>query len=138
MNAKTLEAVRKHGETLLALFPCCEEKDPVALCKKLCRIESAVSRPILDYTNGDGGVTLDMVDSATNCALIRLGNLLCADSKLIKFTGIFINRDPRGHAIKLEEEPTRTFNAGRYAARLPALCTDMGGYGIIAPDLTEK
>ena len=134
MNAKTLEAVRRHGETLLAAFPNATEKNPVALCKKLRRIEAAVARPILDYCNGDNGMTVEKLDVETDKAQARATKLL---GGFRGFCGLFINRDPRGHALKLSDEWTRKFNAKRYAASLPELHTDMGGYGIIAPDLNQ-
>ena len=135
MNAKTLEAIKRHGETLLAAFPNATERDPVALCKKLRRIENAVSRPILDYTNGENGMTVEQLDEITDKALDRATKLL---GGYRGFCGLFINRDPRGHALKLSDNWTREFNGVRYASRLPALHTDMGGYGILAPDLTVE
>ena len=137
MNAKTLEAVRRHGETLLAAFPNATEKNPVALCKKLRRIETAVARPILDYCNGDNGMTVEKLDIATDKALKRKATLLGLDDAGTMLAGLFVNRDPRGHALKVSDEWTRKFNAKRYVASLPALHTDMGGYGIIAPDLNQ-
>lgn len=139
MNAKTLEAITKHGQTLLAAFPNSSEKDPVALCKKLRRIEVAVQKPILDYTNGENGMTQDKLDHELTLASIRLCNLLGADSREAQLKGVFINRDPRGYALKIDNEATGWFMAWqrkRYESGLPALHTDMGGYGIIAPDLT--
>ncbi len=140
MNAKTLEAIRQHGETLLAAFPNATEKDPVALCKKLRRIEVSISGPILDYTNGTNGVTMDKIDHLTQMALIRCGNLLGLDAHGIALAGLFINRDPRGHALKLGSDDSGWFKdwqQARYAAKLPALVTDWGQYGILAPDLNQ-
>jgi hypothetical protein len=140
MNAKTLEVITRHGETLLRAFPNATEKSPVALCKKLRRIENAVAKPILDYTNGENGVTLEKLDIETNKAETRIEKLL-GDYELwwsdCPVVIIHINRDPRGHALKLNDAWTRQFNATQYAAKLPALYTDMGGYGILAPDLTS-
>ena len=140
MNAKTLEAVRRHGETLLAAFPNATEKNPVALCKKLRRIETAVARPILDYTNGDNGITQDRLDHETAMAVIRVGNLFGLDKHGIALAGIFVNRDPRGYALKLDNESSGWFEDWQQARReqgKPALHTDMGGYGIIAPALNQ-
>ena len=140
MNANTLKAVTRHGETLLRAFPNATEKNPVALCKKLRRIETAVARPILDYCNGENGATQDTLDHACAMAQIRAGNLLGLDRHGIALCGLFVNRDPRGHALKLESDNSGWFadwQSAQYAAGLPALHTDMGGYGIIAPDLTE-
>lgn len=134
MNAKTLEAIKRHGETLLAAFPNATEKDPVALCKKLRRIETATHRVMVDYCNG----TCDASDAhaAKVKALDRAGKLLA-----VTFDGqhypIHINQDPRGYALKVDDEWTSKFNDKRYQAKLPALHRDMGGYGILAPDLNQ-
>jgi hypothetical protein len=143
MNANTLKAVTQHGEALLRAFPNAIEKNPVALCKKLRRIESAIGRPILDYTNGENGMQIEQLDALCSSAEIRACKLLGMGApdyiERIGNTlpGLFINRDPRGHALKLDDGWTREFNAKQYAAKLPALHTDMGGYGIIAPDLNQ-
>jgi hypothetical protein len=131
MNAKTLEAITRHGETLLRAFPNATEKNPVTLCKKLRRIENAVAKPILDYTNGDNGMTIEKLDVQTDKAYSRLLRLLG------NTTPILINRDPRGHALKINDAWSHQFNDGQYAAKMPALYTDMGGYGILAPDLNQ-
>ena len=141
MNAKTLEAITRHGETLLRAFPNATEKNPVALCKKLRRIETAVAKPILDYANGENGMNDQKLDVECDWAIERLVELLGLHQPATKpdepSMGIFINRDPRGHALKLDDTWTRAFNEKQYAAKLPALHTDMGGYGIIAPDLNQ-
>lgn len=74
MNAKTLEAINRHGESLLKAFPNCTEKNPVALCKKLRRIETSLARPLVDYCNGDA--TIEAVDKACENAEVRVVKLL--------------------------------------------------------------
>jgi hypothetical protein len=71
MNAKTLEAITKHGLALLAAFPNATEKDPVALCKKLRRIETATRLVFERYCNGEVGMT--EADKAEQAAINRLG-----------------------------------------------------------------
>lgn len=73
MNANTLKAVAIHGETLINMFPNATERRPVALCKKLRRIENAVSKPILDYANGDNGMTIEKLDAIIDKATSLLG-----------------------------------------------------------------
>lgn len=142
MNAKTLEAVRRHGETLLAAFPNAAEKDPIALCKKLRRVETAVSRVTLQACNGPE-VPEDELDAACEKAHARAVKLLFAFD-IIKnphpncACGLHVNRDPRGYALKFSEEWTVKFNQSRRAAGLAGIYTDMGGYGILAPDLTNE
>lgn len=139
MNAKTLEAITRHGETLLRAFPNATEKNPVALCKKLRRIENAVAKPILDYCNGENGMTIEKLDTETEHALLRTRKLLGLNPANLEHFGsiVFVNRDPRGHALKLDDAWARQFNLKQYFSKLPALHTDMGGYGIIAPDLNQ-
>lgn len=142
MNAKTLEAIHKHGETLLRAFPHATEKDPVILCKKLRRIECAIARIILAYSSDNSsGITQDTLDHECQMALIRTGNLLGLDAKDIKAHGLFVNRDPRGYALKLDNEGGSWFKGwqeAQFKQGLPELHHDWGQYGIIAPDLTPE
>jgi hypothetical protein len=130
MNAKTLEAITRHGNTLLAIFPDANEKDPVALCKKLRRIETRVSRAAEAYCNGEissNGWTV--AEEKALDELIRL--FVPQSSELLK--AFYINGDPRGYALKMDDAWTRQFNRTTTGDRLHS---DMGGYGILAPDLT--
>lgn len=130
MNAKTLEAITRHGNTLLAIFPGSSEKDPVALCKKLRRIETRASRAAEAYCNGEissNGWTV--AEEKALDELIRL--FVPQSSELLK--AFYINSDPRGYALKMDDKWTRQFNRTTTGDRLHS---DMGGYGILAPDLT--
>ena len=53
MNAKTLEAVERHGRQLLAIFPNATERDPVTLCNKLRRVEAVAERHALMLCNDE-------------------------------------------------------------------------------------
>lgn len=121
MNAKTLEAITKHGNDLLAIFPNATERDPVALCKKLRRIENAASRWALECCNWrDPSVEEQEANESKIFARVQ---------KLLGTTdGVVYNKDPRGYALKLNDEWTRT--------HAPHIHRDWGGYGILAPDLT--
>lgn len=163
MNAKTLEAVKRHGEALLAAFPYATEKDPIALCKKLRRIETAVSRVTTDYCNGTA--TMEQTDAACEQAIKRVQKLLgsipasginasgekCASCGTLPYeehqpdckggshrleSVLFINRDPRGYALKLKDGWTRNYNHSLKCIRC-TIYSDMGGYGILAPDLNR-
>jgi hypothetical protein len=46
--------------------------------------------------------------------------------------GFFINGDPRGYALKLDDEAYS--RDPRAIDKMPVTYTDMGGYGILAPD----
>lgn len=135
MTAKTLEAVKRHGEALLAAFQNAKEKDPVALCKKLRRIENQVAPMILKNCNE--GVPENELDKATDRALTRTADLLgikARSAKAIEF--VFVNRDPRGCALKLSSEWTALHNDSQRKAGKTTITTDWGGYGLLAPDLT--
>lgn len=139
MNAKTLEAIKRHGEALLIAFPNATEKNPVALCKKLRRIETAVSRVTLQACNGPE-VTEAELDAACDKAQARATVLLGEMSGGCGNTAnLLINRDPRGYALKLDSKWTHEHNNPLYRAGKGELAiqTDMGGFGILAPDLNN-
>lgn len=145
MTPKQREAIEQHGRQLLAIFPNATEQDPVKLCRKLRRIETRANADAEDYCNG-----------ITDC---RQYKILSGHSKARVHKGLgsdrpFINSDPRGYALKVElgkcepcngtgahflhrntmddtAEPCESCN-GWGNERLH---TDMGGYGIIAPEI---
>ena len=134
MNAKTLEAITRHGESLLAAFPTATETNPAALCKKLRRVEVSASSIGLRLCNGpwfDG--MEEWADKETEKHLSRVRNLLGITPAKSEEIGLFINRDPRGFALKLDDNWTRGYNA-KAALRI---YSDFGGYGILAPDLNS-
>jgi hypothetical protein len=125
MNAKTLEAVRKHGEQLLVIFPNATERDPVALCRKLRRIETVAHKLAEDCCNW-----LSMESHEYEARHTKILNRLVDVLGSVSSPEVFINLDPRGYALKIDDEIMR---AGKFK-----LHTDWGGYGIIAPDLTTN
>jgi hypothetical protein len=140
MNAKTLEAITRHGESLLKAFPNATEKNPVALCKKLRRIENSIALIIL--RNCNEGVPDDEMDAATDKAKMRVAKLLGITPATKDHCGegwhaLQINRDPRGYALKLSSEWTDKFNDTLRGSGL-FIHQDWGHYGILAPDLNAK
>lgn len=135
MNAKTLEAITRHGNALLAAFPNATERDPVTLCKKLRRIENAVYKPIYAACCVDGS---ERAESAIELATKKTVALLGMDEA--QSEAFFINTDPRGHSLKMEDEWTKAHNNPLFMAGRGELhiTTDWGGYGILAPDLTDN
>jgi hypothetical protein len=127
MNAKTLEAIKRHGEQLLVIFPHATERDPVALCKKLRRVEVAANRYALAVCNGDIDHPEHEQDLQIATFERRVRTLL--GYEVDPNDPIIVNMDPRGYALKIDDEVMR---ANDYQ-----LHRDGGGYGIIAPDLTE-
>ena len=135
MNSKTLEAVTRHGETLKAIFNL-PQADALKLCKQLRRIEVAQHRIAEQACNGEiwnDEAGDDEREEHEARVLARLDKILNFKAQGVP---IFLNGDPRGYALKIKEEWMRVGNNGTRngATRLD---TDWGGYGLIAPDLTE-
>lgn len=61
-------------------------------------------------------------------------SILAQVNAILRFTEkgpkVFINRDPRGYALKIDDEDMRRLGL--------QIHSDWGGYGIIAPDLSEN
>lgn len=128
MNAKTEAAVRKHGEDLLTIFPDATERDPVNLCRKLRKLERKGAALGLRLCNGpDFGDEGERADAIEEKILTKVNALLNSPATV----PVFLNRDPRGYALKIDEAWMRDRRELR-------LHRDWGGYGIIAPDLSEK
>jgi hypothetical protein len=119
------EAILLHGLRLQRLFPASTHLGPVTLCKKLRRLETQAERMAVQICN----IGMDEAEQERTEARI-----LKAVDKLLNFTGqnipVFVNLDPRGYALKIDDAWMRTAAAD--------LHKDWGGYGIIAPDLREN
>lgn len=50
---------------------------------------------------------------------------------------VFVNLDPRGYALKIDDEWVRDQRADHRTAYKAAIHQDWGGYGIIAPEINE-
>ena len=126
------EQIKAHGENLLHLFPNATERDPIALCKKLRRLEAKASRITTDYCNGDfdAGENGEKLDAALDPILAKINAILGNTGK--NPVPVFVNRDPRGYALKISSEWTFAYcqQTGR------RIYSDWGGYGIIAPEIT--
>lgn len=122
------EAIEKHGRQLLAIFPMATEQDPIELCRRLRRLESKGAALGLRLCNGPEFADEDEAD--------RIGDAILAQvDKILRYTEskvpVFLNRDPRGYALKINDA-WMSKNLGKRLQR------DWGGYGIIAPDLSEN
>jgi hypothetical protein len=122
MNAKQAKRIVEHGEQLLALFPNASNKNPVSLCKRLRRLENRAHTFALRLCNGP-----EMSEEKQERFAAAL---LEAVDGLLKFSetgpAVFLNRDPRGYALKIE--PDDVAKSDR------TIHQDWGGYGIIAPE----
>ena len=114
----------RHGNDLLAIFPNAKVDNAIELCKKLRRYELKAERITTALCNGCDSVTEEKhereLEKIEERVLKLLGMELC-------FLPFFINRDPRGYALKLSD----TYVADKRIHK------DWGGYGILAPDFSE-
>ena len=108
--------IMEHGDNLNVIFGL--DVDKVKLCKSLRRIETALTIPLERYCNGE--IDEKEITRIENNKLKLLGKLIGEHNLKM----IFINRDPRGYALKIHSELSKDMKIYR----------DFGGYGIIAPD----
>ena len=116
---KMYQQIQGHGEQLLVIFPEATEKDPTRLCKKLLRLENKAH-----YLTTDSCNTGAEHHSALCTILGKVKAILCPDMGI--YLKIFVNCDPRGYALKIDDRYMRENNL--------RLHQDWGGYGIIAPE----
>jgi hypothetical protein len=130
MNAKTREAIIRHGRQLLAIFPRATEQDPLGLCRKLRRLETKAQAIGLQLCNGpqmaEGEQERRVEDVLARVNKLLFGNKIRHGVTVVP---VFVNLDPRGYALKIDDSWMHEHNA--------PLHRDMGGYGILAPDLTD-
>jgi hypothetical protein len=130
-HEQMMARIDKHGRDLLTIFPGATEQDPVKLCKKLRRLEGQAAAVALRMCNGPEFSREDEPDESLDAILAKVDALLGFRAAGVP---VFVNRDPRGYALKIGDEwmhtQERTVNGLR-------LHRDFGGYGILAPDLTE-
>ena len=132
MNKKEqmYQEIEKHGENLNRIFK--TSKGNIALCKSLRRLEAKAHKLATDYCNGENGVNSDNWEALTTPILKKVCKLLnvkpsvnmCPDDSY----PIKLNGDARGYALKIEDSYVREHCLKIYR--------DMGGYGILAPDLS--
>jgi len=120
---KMYQQIEEHGKNLLVIFPDAAVRDPVALCKKLRALEHKMTRANENYCNGVVGYHgHDYIHQRTLKSLTKILNP--GDVTL------YINGDPRGYALKVDDKWMRGNNA--------VLERDWGGYGILAPEFTGE
>jgi hypothetical protein len=122
---KMYQDIENHGIKLLKLFPNAKQQDPVKLCKSLRRLEAKVEKVTVALCNGE--IEQYPADCELDYLLRKVGEVL-RDYSGANAPKVFINRDPRGYALKIPDTDPRVQAVG--------LHRDMGGYGIIAPDFT--
>lgn len=117
------DRIEKHGNDLNAIFDTPHE--PVKLCKKLFRLESAAHRLSTQWCNGF--IDSDKWSIETDKIIDKVYDIL-GKNKCIE-TGLFVNGDARGYALKLSSDWTTG-----YRDMDRDIYCDWGGYGIVAPE----
>lgn len=130
MTPKQLEAIKRHGEQLNAIFH--TGLDPVTLCKKLRRIENAAHKLAEDCCNY---LSMESEEYIIRYNIIRSRVISTLGNRSLQIYGNknipwFVNLDPRGYALKIDYEYMRAHNLKLY--------NDWGGYGIIAPEFDKE
>lgn len=125
MTPKQRAAIIRHGEQLNAIFN--TGLDPLTLCKKLRRIEGAANKLAvgLDCCNT---LSLESMEAEKRLSRIkgRVAAALGETWSELERQGVFINLDPRGYALKIDDEYMRAHSL--------KLHTDWGGFGVLAPE----
>lgn len=122
MNKKDrmYQRIAAHGTNLNLIFD--TGLEPIALCKKLRRLEVKASTNSEAYCNGRyDEVKYQRISEEIEA---KVDNILKFKSKAIP---VFINGDPRGYALKIKGEWVSAQNIN--------IERDWGGYGLLAPDL---
>ena len=119
MNKKQQRAenILRHGLCLQRIYPESKAYGPVELCKKLHRIEARAHR-LAEEACSYEWVNQDKHDAAMDRCEQRANDILGNGPR------VFVNRDPRGYALKIRTEDTKGLDIHK----------DWGGYGIICPD----
>lgn len=147
MNTTSLNSRERKAQRLLAHYATCErlarylkasfsiqirdperkplrEIDGKRISVALLKLEKQLSMASVSYCNGDSSrETWDRtVDLGKHILTGILGTLP---------PGFFVNSDPRGYALKINNENAE----GRALIEAVGLQRDMGGYGILSPEI---
>lgn len=125
-KARQRELIAKHGQQLLAIFPDAKERDPVALCKQLRRLDARGAELALRLCNGPQFAEGEYERIAED--LLAKVNELLGNMAGKGHVPVFINGDPRGYALKIDDWYVREHDL--------QIHRDWGGYGILAPEIT--
>jgi hypothetical protein len=124
--------ISQHGNQLLRVFPNAIVKDPIALCKALCRCEVKLHAIAEEQCNGNRAANTEALYAAWEASLEhRIGLVQARVGKLLGMpwqAPLRYNGDPRGYAIKIESSYMVEHSIELYR--------DWGGYGIVAPNFS--
>jgi len=97
--------------------------DAIELYKKLHRIEARCNRLFTNDCNGVSNLTEEQEEKRDTRILKQVNGLLPS------LKTVFLNGDPRGYALKIENSELQELRNKEIH-----LYSDWGGYGILAPD----
>jgi hypothetical protein len=95
------------------------------ISNRLRHLETVAHRAAEEYCNGD--IQIEDFNEIEKVIVEDVQKLFNG-----KLQGFFVNTDPRGYALKIKDKVVREVYP---EARLH---TDMGGYGILAPEITGE
>ena len=124
MKENIKKEVIKHGEQLKKVFNLPEETDPIKLCRTVRRYEKVLNQLATDSCNGL--ISLEYEEKKSEKVLNLLNGVLNFRKQNIP---VFYNGDCRGYALKIKDDYVRENNLN--------IKRDWGGFGLIAPDLSE-
>jgi hypothetical protein len=129
--------ILQHGENLNSIFN--TNFDSITLCKKLIRLERKANFAATCLLNTNTLNLLELnrftgydVTQASEDEQVKFFNKIL--NSVFKILGenskevVFINYDARGYTLKLKSEFIQDKN----------ICSDWGGFGILAPEFTGK
>ena len=119
------EQIMRHGFNLNRIFNL-NRMDPVTLAKQVHRLEVKAHRLAEDNCNGfiESDAAYDKKENAILKSLDRILNFKAQNIP------VFVNGDPRGYALKIDDAYVREHNLDIYR--------DWGGYGILAPEFDGR
>lgn len=125
--SKHSERIRRHVACVRAIFPDCVHpaSDAEGMYRRLRTMERTMHAIAEQYCNGD--ITTEEIEDAERATMESLRHLLGSTNARV----LRINTDPKGYALKVDDEWLRTNEPSLNIAR------DWGGYGILAPDFSE-
>ena len=119
---KMYQQIERHGDDLKVIFSLSDDTDSIKLCKKLFRLENKAHQLAEDDYNG---INVNADVEKIFKSVSKILNL-----KNINDFKIFFNNDPRGYALKIDDEFV--------SKNKLKIHRDWGGNGILAPDFSES
>ncbi len=123
MKTKNADQFFRHVCNLQTLAGLSSYHESLELYKKLHRLEARVNRENTNDCNGISNLTEEQEEKRDRRRFNSFQSLLPGVS------GLFINGDPRGYALKMHVKNTQELRDKGIN-----LYTDWGGYGILSPE----